>query len=182
MPLQNMAFIPFGRERTSTPGVANRSPQRAWKAAPVSGALHPLSPSARESTRALKSCNSVGNAGGSSAASQFVTVTHPFHPHTGQRGVCVARRSNRAGKRWLLRFEDGQTCSIPPQWTDAVTPDPQVAAGGRRGLCSLADLLDLSELVELLMLERGVPGAKACKEKSAAIVREITPQNPWSLR
>lgn len=163
-------------------GAANRCPPITSPFALTSIGPSPRPSKARETVPSARFCNSVGNAGGSSAASQFVTVTHPFHPHTGQRGVCVARRSNRAGKRWLLRFEDGQTCSIPPQWTDAVTPDPQVAAGGRRGLCSLADLLDLSELVELLMLERGVPGAKACKEKSAAIVREITPQSPWSLR
>lgn len=50
--LQNMTFIPFDRGRTSMPGVANLSPQRAWKAAPASGARRPLLPSARENTRA----------------------------------------------------------------------------------------------------------------------------------
>ncbi|WP_158259949.1 DUF5372 family protein, partial [Phyllobacterium phragmitis] len=127
-------------------------------------------------------CRSVGNTGSSSASLQFATVTHPFHPYSGQQGVCVARRGNRSGRRWLLRFSDGRICSVPPQWTDAATPDLEVVAGGGRALCSLADLLDLGELVEHLMSQKKVTGKIECKENHAASVRKITPQSPWGLR
>lgn len=111
-----------------------------------------------------------------------MTVTHPFHPYSGQRGMCVAKRGNRAGKRWLLRFEDGQICSVPPQWTDEATLDPAVAAGVGRALCSLTDLLELSEHLAQLMSEKRVTGAKKCKVNHAAGVKIKTPQSPWGLR
>ncbi|NJO35430.1 MAG: hypothetical protein HC869_22440, partial [Rhodospirillales bacterium] len=91
-------------------------------------------------------------------------------------------RGNRAGKRWLLRFDDGQICSVPPQWTDAGTPDLEVVAGSGRALCCLTDLLELSELVAHLMSEKRVVGAKMRKGKYAANVRRKTPQSPWGLR
>ncbi|WP_408862253.1 DUF5372 family protein, partial [Acidocella aquatica] len=105
-----------------------------------------------------------------------------FHPYSGQGGVCIAKRGNRAGKRWLLRFADGRICSVPPQWTDAATPGPEVSAGGRRALCSLGDLLELGELVAHLMQQRRVDGPKICKDKYTAYVRQKTPQSPWGLR
>lgn len=79
--------------------------------------------------------------------------------------MCVAKRGNRAGKRWLLRFDDGQICSVPPQWTDAATLDLEVVAGFGRALCSLTDLLELSELVAHLMSEKRVIGAERRKGK-----------------
>lgn len=111
-----------------------------------------------------------------------MTVTHPFHPYSGQRAVCIAKRGNRAGKRWLLRFDDGQICSVPPQWTDATDPDLEVVAGVGRALCGLTDLLELSELVAHLMSQKSVTGAKVRKGNYAARVREKTPQSPWGLR
>jgi hypothetical protein len=112
----------------------------------------------------------------------LVTVTHPFHPYSGQVGVCIAKRGNRSGKRWLLRFADGRICSVPPQWTDAAPPDPEAPAGSGRALCSLGDLLELGELVAHLMLQRRVDEPKACKDKYAVSVRQKTPQSPWGLR
>src|SRR5690606_5300025 len=97
-------------------------------------------------------------------------------------GVCVAKRGNRAGKRWLLRFDDGQISSVPPQWTDAATPDLEIVAGGGRALCGLTDLLALSELVAHLMLQQRDTGAKKRKGNYAVSVREKTPQSPWGLR
>lgn len=94
----------------------------------------------------------------------------------------VAKRGNRAGKRWLLRFDDGEICSVPPQWTDAATLAPEVVAGVGCALCSLTDLLELSEHVAHLMSEKRVTGAKKCKVKYAAHVKQMTPQSPWSLR
>jgi hypothetical protein len=118
----------------------------------------------------------------SPASPHLVTVTHPFHPYSGKGGVCIAKRGNRSGKRWLLRFADGRICSVPPQWTDAAAPDPEVSVRGRRALCSLGDLLELGELVAHLMLQRRVDGPTACKDKYTAFVRKKTPQSPWGLR
>jgi len=118
----------------------------------------------------------------SPASPHLVTVTHPFHPYSGQVGVCIARRGNRSGKLWLLRFADGRIFSVPPQWTDAAAPDPEVSAGRGRALCSLGDLLEFGELVAHLMLQRRRDGAKACKDKYAAPVKQKTPQSPWGLR
>lgn len=118
----------------------------------------------------------------SPASPHLVTVTHPFHPYSGQGGVCIAKRGNRAGKRWLLRFADGRICSVPPQWTDAATPDPELSVGGGRALCSLGDLLELGELVAHLMLQGRRDGAKPCKDKYAAPVKQKTPRSPWGLR
>ena len=111
-----------------------------------------------------------------------MTVTHPFHPYSGQQGECIARRGNRAGKRWLLRFADGQICSVPPQWTDATPPGPEAVAGVGLALCSLADLLELSELVALLISQRSATGPKRRKGNYAASVKEKMPRSPWELR
>ena len=161
---------------------ASRSPPACRPSARAKWQSRRLWPRARYTSPDPSACNSVGNAGGSSAPLQLVTVTHPFHPYSGQRGVCIAKRGNRAGKRWLLRFDDGQICSIPPQWTDAATPDPEVVAGVGRALCSLTDLLELSELVARLMSQKRVAGAKKRKDNYAEPVREKTPQSPWGLR
>ncbi|MER9217241.1 Y4bD/Y4pK family protein, partial [Mesorhizobium sp. M0663] len=109
-------------------------------------------------------CNSLGNAGGSSSPLQFVTVTHPFHPYSGQRGICVGKRGNRAGKLLLLRFDDGRTCTVPPQWTDAAVPSLEVVVGNGRALCSLTDLLELSGLVERLISQGRCQRRKHVKE------------------
>lgn len=139
-------------------------------------------PGANESLRSARPCNSVGNAGGSSAPLELVTVTHPFHPYCGQKGECVAKRGNRSGKRWLLRFADGQICSVPPQWTDATAPDPEITEGIERALCSLADLLGLSEHVARLVSEQGTTKGKRRKGNYAAPVKENAPHSPWRLR
>jgi hypothetical protein len=44
----------------------------------------------------------------------------------------VGERFNRSGKRLLLRVDDAAVCSIPPQWTDADDPDPEVMIGQGR--------------------------------------------------
>jgi hypothetical protein len=47
----------------------------------------------------------------------------------------------------LLRFDDGAICSVPPQWTDAVAPDPEIVMGQGRALFRLTDLTELARLV-----------------------------------
>ncbi|WP_321473439.1 DUF5372 family protein [uncultured Paludibaculum sp.] len=83
-------------------------------------------------------------------------VTHPFHPLSGQELACVGERYNRYGRRLLLRLDEVAVCSVPPQWTDLVTPDPEIVLGEGRALFRVADLLELVRLVNQLH-ERGLP-------------------------
>lgn len=75
-------------------------------------------------------------------------ITHPFHPLSGMELSCVGERYNRAGKRLLLLVDDANICSVPPQWTDLVTPDPETVIGEHRALFRMADLLELARLVD----------------------------------
>ncbi len=87
---------------------------------------------------------------------RLVRVTHPFHPLSGQELACVGERYNRYGRRLLLRLDEVAVCSVPPQWTDLVTPDPEIVLGEGRALFRVADLLELVRLVNQLH-ERGLP-------------------------
>jgi len=79
-------------------------------------------------------CTSIKNANVSIAGTHLVRVTHPFHPLSGQQLVCRGKRYNRYGMTLLLEIEDGSVCSVPPQWTDLVAPDPEIVLGERRAL------------------------------------------------
>ena len=81
---------------------------------------------------------------------RLVRITHPFHPLSGQQLACVGERYNRYGRRLLLRVDDATVCSVPPQWTDLVAPDPEIVIGERRALFRVADLLELARLVDQL--------------------------------
>ena len=97
-------------------------------------------------------------------------VTHPFHPLSGRQFACVGERCNRYGKRLLLRVDDATARSIPPQWTDLVPPDPEIAMGGNRALFRVADLLELAKLVEELSQRKSSSGS------SGSSVRRTLPQ------
>jgi hypothetical protein len=101
-----------------------------------------------------------------------VIVTHPFHPLSGRRLVCVGERYNRYGKRLLLQADDEQICSIPPQWTDIGTADPEFILGAGRAHLRLSDLLELADMVERLATERS---RSPRKPNYAADVRANTP-------
>jgi hypothetical protein len=62
----------------------------------------------------------------------------------------VGERYNRYGRRLLLRVDDVTVCSVPPQWTDLVAPDPEIVIGAYRTLFRVADLLALGRLVDQL--------------------------------
>jgi hypothetical protein len=74
-------------------------------------------------------------------------VTHPFHPLSGRQFACVGERYNRYGKRLLVQVDDTTVCSVPPQWTDVVAPDPEIVMGQQRALFRVTDLLELARLV-----------------------------------
>jgi hypothetical protein len=54
----------------------------------------------------------------------------------------------------LLRFDNGAICSVPPQWTDAVAPDPEIVMGQSRALFRVADLTELVRLVACMASRR----------------------------
>jgi hypothetical protein len=83
-----------------------------------------------------------------------VRITHPFHPFSGRQLVCVGERYNRYGKRVLLQVDASTICSVPPQWTDLIAPDLEIAMGEGRALLRVADLMALARLVA--RLGRGV--------------------------
>jgi hypothetical protein len=59
----------------------------------------------------------------------------------------VGKRYNRYGMWLLLQAGDETVCSIPPQWTDLVAPDPEIVIGKGRALFRVADLLELAQLL-----------------------------------
>lgn len=77
-------------------------------------------------------------------------VTHPFHPLSGQQLACVGERFNRYGKRLLLRVDDANVCSVPPQWTDVVAADAEIVMGNASALLRMTDWIDLARLVARL--------------------------------
>jgi hypothetical protein len=109
---------------------------------------------ARRTGRVPTACNSLQDAGVPLASAHGVVVTHPFHPFSGRRAICVGERYNRAGRRLLLRFDDGAICSVPPQWTDVIAPDPEIIMGHDRALFRVTDLLELARLVARLATHR----------------------------
>jgi hypothetical protein len=108
------------------------------------------SPAAIQNGLGQDACTSIKNANVSIAGTHLVRVTHPFHPLSGQQLVCRGKRYNRYGMTLLLEIEDGSVCSVPPQWTDLVAPDPEIVLGERRALFRVVDLLELARLVERL--------------------------------
>ncbi|WP_352757435.1 DUF5372 family protein [Mesorhizobium sp. M0482] len=72
---------------------------------------------------------SLGNADSANADTQLVRITHPFHPLFSWLLPCVGWRYNRHGERLLLQADDSAVWSVPPQWTDLASPDPEVVDG-----------------------------------------------------
>ena len=62
----------------------------------------------------------------------------------------MGERFNRYGKRLLLQLDETTVCSVPPQWTDLATPDPEIVMGERRALMRIADFVELARLVARL--------------------------------
>ncbi|WP_404379502.1 DUF5372 family protein [Caenispirillum salinarum] len=70
----------------------------------------------------------------------------------------MGRRFNRLGERLLLQAEDGSVWSVPPQWTDLSSPDPEVVVGDGRTPLRVTDLIALADVVERLssrLVDRG---------------------------
>jgi uncharacterized protein DUF5372 len=100
-------------------------------------------------------CTSRENAAPTNADKQVVRVTHPFHPLFARSLPCVGRRYNRHGERVLLQTDDAVVWSVPPQWTDLASPDPEVVMSNGRALFRVADLIELADLVKSLSSKSG---------------------------
>jgi len=46
-----------------------------------------------------------------------------------------------------LQVEDDVVCSVLPQWTDLVAPDPEIVIGNGKAVARVGDLLELARLV-----------------------------------
>ncbi len=142
---RSMVALPPSDERVSSP---NHPPGRpAVRCSTVSA---PRRFSASRTRISQAACTSHENAAAPGADQQLVGVTHPFHPLFAQHLPCIGRRYNRYGERLLLQARDGIIWSVPPRWTDVVSPDPEVVMGHGRSLLRVSDLMELAHLVDSL--------------------------------
>jgi hypothetical protein len=142
-----LSLIPPAQASRFASADANRCLPKASKAAHASKKQFLQKLAARGSGLSPDACNSIKNADASIAATRFVRVTHPFHPLSGHQLACVGERYNRYGMTLLLACDDGSIYSVPPQWTDLVSPDPEIVMGKERALFRVVDLLELALLV-----------------------------------
>jgi len=78
----------------------------------------------------------------------------------------VKRRRNWRKDRVYFFDGDGEQVSLPAEWTDAVAADPFVVVAAGRSPFHVRELLELSELVAGLSVERASGGAAAVKQIS----------------
>ncbi len=81
-------------------------------------------------------------------------VTHPFHPLSGQRFICVGQRHSRYGSWLLLETGNDELHAIPPHWTDVAAPDPERVLGEGRACFRVSDLVHLADLLDRLRTAR----------------------------
>jgi len=74
-----------------------------------------------------------------------------------------------------LQADDAGIWSVPPQWTDRASKDPEVVMGTGRAVMRFSDLMELADLVGRLSDKSAPVGADKCKGNYAATVRQITP-------
>ncbi len=81
-----------------------------------------------------------------------LTVTHPFHPRSGETFELLDyRRSWGAGARIDCRDEAGRVLTLELEWTDAAGAlDPFIAASAGRSHFRVAELVRLVQLLERL--------------------------------
>ncbi len=76
------------------------------------------------------------------------TVTHPFHPLSGQQFPLLCERFAWGEPR--VFFHDpttGRLRSLPTAWTNLVPPDPFVVLAAGRAILRLTDLQALARLL-----------------------------------
>ena len=75
-------------------------------------------------------------------------VTHLFHPLFGREFELVHYRQCWGEDRVFYLDAEEELRSIPARWTSAITDDPFVVISAGRSLFRLADLVELTKLVE----------------------------------
>jgi hypothetical protein len=76
------------------------------------------------------------------------TVTHPFHPSSGQRfPLSVQRRAWGEPRVFFHEPATGQLRSLPPAWTNLAPPDPFVVLAAGRAILRLTELQTLVHLL-----------------------------------
>lgn len=75
-----------------------------------------------------------------------------------------------------MQADDAMIWSVPPQWTDRSSEDPEVIISSGRAVMRFSDLVELADLVGRLSDKSAPVDAGKCKENYAATVRQITPQ------
>ena len=134
--------------------IAARADQRLRATTSARSCRSRRRPRASESEPFPNACSSIQIADSSAASTHLVRVTHPFHPLCGQQLICVGERYNRYGKRLLQQLDEATVCSVPLQWTDIVSADPELVMGGGRALLRVVDLMELEGLVTRLVVGR----------------------------
>ncbi len=90
---------------------------------------------------------------------QSFTITHPFHPLSGQTFSLLAQHIAWGEER--VFFPDPQTHevrSLPLAWTSLALPDPFLVVASGQTVLRLRDVQDLAQLLR----SRQVPGQEGC--------------------
>ena len=83
------------------------------------------------------------------------TVTHPFHPLSGQTLEVLVVRNLWGADRVCYAGPEGRSRSIPVEWTDLAGVDPFVVLARGRAPFRLVDLLALRSLLSQVQEEAG---------------------------
>lgn len=82
---------------------------------------------------------------------QGFTVTHPFHPLSGQRFELVGYTHAWGEQRVFFRHPgEARVHSLPASWTDVEGPDPFLVIAAGRAHFRVQDLLALAHLLQKL--------------------------------
>ena len=85
--------------------------------------------------------------------SDFVEITHPFHPLRGQRYPVVKSKKLARRDLFSLAVAGRGTLCVPREWTDRADPEAYSSHGPL--LLSYERLVELSEFVEQLRKKTG---------------------------
>jgi len=80
-----------------------------------------------------------------------VTITHPFHPRSGQKFELLGYRRSFGIECVDCQDREGRLTTVPLAWTDAAgSDDPFVVTSAGRSYFRAEDLLQLAELMRRL--------------------------------
>jgi Family of unknown function (DUF5372) len=82
-------------------------------------------------------------------------ITHPYHPLFQQEFEAVSYRQNWGEDRVWFHAKNGRLHSVPTAWTSSAPVDPFVVVAAGRSLFRVVDLLELSQRIQAVRLEKG---------------------------